>query len=332
MKMFCPHCESNQEIKKIHKKEKLQVMEEAVEYDANVYRCTICKGEFATTEMEEENFQKAYNLYRDKYHLLRTEKIKEIRYKYGLSQKDFSRFLGWGEITIHRYESGSLQDTVHNEALVLVENPHNALKILELNRNALTSNLIQRVESRIRELLAEEKNALLLPLIEEKYAGVSLETGYKAFDIDKIENLIIYIALKCKGVLKTKLNKLLWYIDFKHFKEHTVGITGAKYLHLPLGPVPMDYELLTLKLQNEDRLEAQEVVKGEYTGENYVAKKEAEISIFNKEELETIDLVIKKLAHLGSGKIKDMSHKEKAYKMTAHKQIIPYSFAKDLSL
>lgn len=330
--MFCPHCEKNQKVVKVTKRETLPVMGEPVVYDAEVYRCTICKCEFATTEMEEENFQKAYNLYRDKHHLLRTEKIKEIRHKYGLSQKEFSRFLGWGEITIHRYESGSLQDTVHNETLVLVENPHNALKILELNRNSLTSNLIQRIESRIRELLAEEKNALLLPLIEKKYAGVSLETGYKVFDIEKIENLIIYIALKCGGVLKTKLNKLLWYMDFKHFKEHTVGITGAKYLHLPLGPVPMDYELLTLKLQDEDRLEAQEIMKGEYTGENYIAKEEADISLFNKKELETIDLVIKKLAHLGSGKIKDMSHKEDAYKMTAHKQVIPYSFAKNLSL
>lgn len=330
--MFCPHCEKNQKINKKTKKEVLHVMGEPVEYTAEVYRCSVCKGEFATTEMEEENFRKAYNFYRDKHHLLMPERIKEIRHKYGLSQKDFSRFLGWGEITIHRYESGSLQDMAHNETLVLVEDPRNALKILELNKNSLSSNLIWKIESRIRELMAEEDNISLLPLIEGKYAGASLETGYKVFDIEKIENLIVYIAFKCKGVFKTQLNKLLWYMDFKHFNEHTVSITGTKYLHLPLGPVPMNYELLTQKLQNEDRLEAQEVIIGNYTGENYIAKEKADISLFNKEELKTIDLVIKKLAHLGSGKIKDMSHKEKAYKMTVHKQVIPYSFAKDLSL
>ncbi len=330
--MFCPHCEKIQKVIKKSKKEVLPVMGEPVEYSAEIYRCSVCKSEFATTEMEEENFQKAYNLYRDKHRLLRTEKIKEIRHKYSLSQKDFSRFLGWGEITIHRYESGSLQDMVHNETLVLIEDPRNALKILELNRNTLASNLIQRIENRIRELLAEEKTASLLPLIEGKYTGASIETGYKVFDIEKIENLIIYIAVKCGGVLKTKLNKLLWYMDFKHFKDHTVGITGAKYLHLPLGPVPMDYDLLTFKLQNEDRLEAQEVIIGEYLGENYIAKEEADISLFTREELETIDRVMKKLVHLGSGKIKDISHKEAAYKMTEHKQVIPYSFAKDLSL
>lgn len=330
--MFCPHCEKDQKVNKKTKKEVLPVMSEPVEYNAEVYHCSVCKAEFATTEMEEENFQKAYNFYRDKHRLLRPEKIKEIRHKYGLSQKDFSRFLGWGEITIHRYESGSLQDMAHNETLVLVEDPRNALKILELNKNSLSSNLIRKIESRIRELTAEEDNISLLPLIEGKYAGASLETGYKVFDIEKIENLIVYIAFKCKGVFKTQLNKLLWYADFKHFKEHTVGITGVKYLHLPLGPVPMDYELLTLKLQNEDRLEAQEVIIGNYTGENYIAKEQADINLFNKEELETIDLVIKKLSHLGSGKIKDISHKETAYKMTAHKQVISYSFAKDLSL
>ncbi len=330
--MLCPHCEKNQKVVKVRRKEILPVMGEPVKYDAELYRCVVCSGEFATTEMEEENFQKAYNLYRDKHRLLRKEKIKEIRHKYGMSQKDFSRFLGWGEITIHRYESGSLQDMAHNETLVLTEDPRNALKILELNRNTLASTLIQRIESRIKELLAEEKTASLLPLIEGKYTGASIETGYKVFDIEKIENLIIYIAVKCGGVLKTKLNKLLWYMDFKHFKEHTVGITGAKYLHLPLGPVPMDYELLTFKLQNEDRLEAQEVIIGEYLGENYIAKGEADISLFTRKELKTIDIVIKKLARLGSGKIKDISHEEAAYKMTSHKQVIPYSFAKDLSL
>lgn len=330
--MFCPHCEKNQKIVKVTKKETLPVMGEPVEYSAEVYRCSVCKGEFATTEMEEENFRKAYNFYRDKHHLLRPEKIKEIRHKYGMSQKDFSRFLGWGEITIHRYESGSLQDMVHNETLLLIEAPRNALKILELNRNILTSNLVQRIESRIKELLAEEKSASLLPLIEGKYTNASIETGYKVFDIEKIENLIIYIAAKCGGVLKTKLNKLLWYMDFKHFKEHTVGITGANYLHLPLGPVPMDYELLALKLQNEDRLEAQEVIIGEYSGENYVAKEEADISLFEEEELETIDLIIKKLGHMGSRALTNLSHKEAAYKMTSHKQVISYSFAKDLSV
>jgi hypothetical protein len=39
---------------------------------------------------------------------------------YGLSQTTFSRWLGWGDITVHRYESGSPQDSAHNETLMLL--------------------------------------------------------------------------------------------------------------------------------------------------------------------------------------------------------------------
>lgn len=330
--MFCPYCESEQDVTKVVKRETLSVLGEPVNYDAELYKCTGCNNEFATTELEEENFRKAYNIYRDRHHLLRPEKIREIRHKYILSQKDFSRFLGWGEITIHRYESGSLQDVVHNEALALIEDPRNALKIFEMNKDRLSPGLSQRIEKTISELLSEKRETLLLPLIEQDKTEVTIETGYKAFDLGKIENLILYIAARCEGVLKTKLNKLLWYIEFKHFKGHTVGITGTRYLHLPLGPVPEDYELFTYKLQLEDRLEAQEEVIGDYLGEKYIAKEEPDLSLFSKEELETINLVIEKLGSLGSKAIKDLSHKEAAYRMTAHREVIPYSFAKDLSI
>lgn len=330
--MFCPYCEVDQEITKVTRRESLPVLGEHIEFDAEVYKCNACNGEFATTDMDEENFRKAYNLYRDKQHLLRPERIKEIRLKYSLSQKDFSRFLGWGEITIHRYESGSLQDIAHNEILLLIDDPHNAFKILNLTRDHLSPTLTRKIENRIKELLANEDRTFLLPYLIKEENVVSVETGFKQFDLEKIENLILFIAIKCVGVLKTKLNKLLWYIDFKHFKDHTVGITGVKYIHLPLGPVPNDYELLTFKLQGEESLEAQELIVGDYTGENFVAKQDADMSLFNNKEIATINLVLERLGHLGSRALTDKSHEEPAYKVTTHRQTIPYSLARNLSI
>ena len=55
----------------------------------------------------------------------------------------------------------------------------------------------------------------------------------------KLFNAILFF---CKGrVLKTKLNKLLFYADFKHFKEYAVSITGARYARIPFGPAPDKY-------------------------------------------------------------------------------------------
>jgi Antitoxin SocA-like, Panacea domain len=65
-------------------------------------------------------------------------------------------------------------------------------------------------------------------------------SGYLKFDLRKFLNAALFF---CKGgQLKTRLNKLLFYAVFKHFKENAVAITGARYVHLPLGPVPDNYE------------------------------------------------------------------------------------------
>ena len=119
---------------------------------------------------------------------MRPERIREIRHKYGLGQKHFSRFLGWGEITIPRYESGSLQDMAHNEILLLIDDPHNAFKILELMRDQLDPDLTRKIENRIKELLANEDRTFLLPYFIKEENVVSMETGYKIFDLEKIEN------------------------------------------------------------------------------------------------------------------------------------------------
>ena len=76
--------------------------------------------EYNIVEKEEENQEKAFNIYRDKNNILYPEKIKEIRDKYGLTQKEMSKLLGWKDITYQRYENGSLPEQEHNEQLLLI--------------------------------------------------------------------------------------------------------------------------------------------------------------------------------------------------------------------
>jgi putative zinc finger/helix-turn-helix YgiT family protein len=128
-------------------------MGEPVEYQARVRRCSVCKGEYAPTALEEENFRSAYDIYRRRHNLLFPEQIRATREKYGLSQRNFSRFLGWGDITVHRYEAGALPDTAYNVMLVLVDDPLNALKVFMLNRSNLAPGIAEKLKKRIQELV-----------------------------------------------------------------------------------------------------------------------------------------------------------------------------------
>jgi putative zinc finger/helix-turn-helix YgiT family protein len=152
-KDFCPYCEETTSFRLITRQETLPVMGEPVEYQALVRRCTVCKGEYAPTALEEENFRSAYDIYRRRHNLLFPEQIRATREKYGLSQRNFSRFLGWGDITVHRYEAGALPDTAYNVMLVLVDDPLNALKVFMLNRNNLASGIAEKLKKRIQELV-----------------------------------------------------------------------------------------------------------------------------------------------------------------------------------
>ena len=52
-----------------------------------------------------------------------TNEIKLIRKKYGMNQKEFSQALGFGEITIHRFENGSIQTEAVDAVIRLSEEP-----------------------------------------------------------------------------------------------------------------------------------------------------------------------------------------------------------------
>jgi len=42
--------------------------------------------------------------------MLSPYEIRELRKRYGLTQKELSLLLGWGSVTMSRYENGALQD------------------------------------------------------------------------------------------------------------------------------------------------------------------------------------------------------------------------------
>lgn len=55
---------------------------------------------------------------------------------------------------------------------------------------------------------------------------------------DKLINAIIYFSKNTNKCGKTKLMKLLYFLDFKHFKQTGKSVTGLHYYAWKMGPVP----------------------------------------------------------------------------------------------
>lgn len=57
---------------------------------------------------------------------------------------------------------------------------------------------------------------------------------------EKLINAIIFFANNTHFLGKTKLCKLLYFLDFEHFKETGRSVTGMDYYAWKMGPVPVD--------------------------------------------------------------------------------------------
>jgi hypothetical protein len=159
-----------------------------------------------------------------------------------------------------------------------------------------------------------------------------LASGYKEYDLDKLENMILYLVKRLGEVFVTKLNKLLWYCDFLHFKETSVSITGARYVHLQYGPVPDGYDFITDMMQRERLLDKEEITFEDISGEEITALVEPDRSVFSEKELQVMDFVVDTFRSYNVTSIKKKSHRETAYIKTGDREIISYEYAKELSL
>jgi putative zinc finger/helix-turn-helix YgiT family protein len=330
MKGICPNCEKESELELIQRVEDIEVRGEAVKVEVKYYKCKNCGEEFEDPHSDEDPLDKAYRAYRRRHGMMQPEEVRDFRKRFGLTQNEMSRLLGWGGATLSRYENGALQDETHEKALRLAMDPRNLLKLIEEAADALSEEKRNRL---INELKAAEEEACSLEMIYEerfgKYEANEL-SGYRRFDLGKLFNAILYF---CKGgVLKTKLNKLLFYADFMHFKDYAVSITGARYAHIPFGPAPDKYALYFATLLENGAIKVEEDIIGDFLGEEFISVKEPDLSSFSDSELKILATVKEYFKDFTAKRITDFSHDEKGYKETATGDTISYEYANELKL
>ena len=329
MKGICPNCEKETELELVRTREMVEVRGEPIEVDAEFFRCTECGKEFENTRGL-DSLALAYQEYRHRHEMLQPEQIRAWRKRNGLTQNELSQILGWGGVTLSRYENGALHSEAHEKILRLAMEPHNLITLIEETPDALPEDKRERLLAELRAADAEAYS--FERLFEERFGQYAPDefSGYRKLDLQKLFNVILFFSVG--GQLKTKLNKLLFYADFKHFKEYSVSITGARYVHLQYGPVPDDYDYYFAELSRERWLDVEEEIFGNYTGFKCVARVEPKLEIFDQSERDVLEQVLNHFRRFGSVEIKNFSHEEAAYASTSEGETISYLHAKDLRI
>ena len=286
--------------------------------------------------LENEDMIRANNLavkdaYREKVGLLTSKEIIGLREKYGVSQKDLSEILDWGMATITRYENHQVQDRAHDDILRKIDaDPKWFLEILRRAKGKLPQKTFEKYYQSASVQYHNKKNQYLIAAIQALYAEYNGEemTGSIELDLDKVVEVINYLAEKVAVLHKVKLMKLLWYADVLHYKRYRRSITGLAYSALPMGAVPEGYEQIVML----DGVSFDSIMYGENIGYKFKPTPGFEVERLSADELATIDTIIGEFGDLTTQQIVDKMHDEKAYKCTESYCIIPYSFAEQLSI
>ena len=326
----CPKCNAKNSIASITLPEEYEVRGETIQYDTPLLRCKECGEEFYLPE--NDPFDAVYRIYRSRHNMVQPEDFKYFRERYDLTQRELSNLLGWGGATISRYENGALQDEAHDKTMRLAMDPKNLKKLILENSSSLDPDKAERILNQINQEInkSEEENELcnlddLGEYIPSEYSG------NQTLNIKKLFNAVQFMCLK-GGELKTKLNKLLFYADFFHFKKYGISITGAQYARLPFGPVVDNYEIYLGLMVHKRRVLIEEKRFGDFLGEVIISNQSPSLEIFQPEEIETLAKVKGYFENYSATKISERAHQEKGYQETEDYQPISYQYAADIEL
>lgn len=286
-------------------------------------------------KLDDKAVSQALDSYRSRHTMITPERIKTLRHQFGLSQRDFAALLGWSPTTIATYETGALPSKANDHILKSLESDDTsfASSLYQDAQGKMTERGRQAFERSIRESSEDRALKLIDMGINEYFAdsNFTIYSGFSKFDLKKFTSMVLFFVNKVPELTKTKLNKLMFYADFKHFKDHTVSISGASYAQLPHGPVPDHYSLLYASMENVNLINEIPTGSQKYQWQYYKAVQPVDETIFNKDELATLTETVQRFGDLSANAISDLSHTEKAWLENETGHQISYEYATKLS-
>lgn len=322
----CPYCDGIAILKREAKE--LTYRKETFRIIAHFYRCEKCKEEFTTTETDNISLLQAHNQYRQKHNIPFPEEIAAIRQKYDLPASKMSEVLGLGANGYSNYENGEMPTSAYGNLISASSEPQTFLNLLDKAKEHFSEHGFKKIREGVLYLIqTTDKNKTIYSSLN-MFCTPHNYTGYRKPVPNKIANLIIYYIQHSKPDFndKLKLNKLLFFTDFTHYKNHGFSISGLSYRAIKYGPVPANYDTIYAYLEHEKIICSQfSKLSNGGAREVLVAEADFDKNLFTEEEKETITAVTEKFAETSTWDIVDLSHKEKAWKkLEAKQELIGY--------
>lgn len=159
-------------------------------------------------------------------------------------------------------------------------------------------------------------------------------------DRQKLINAVLYFIQNTRNCGKTKLFKLLYLLDFAHFKQLGRSVTGLTYHAWEKGPVPpaLDEELDEEPQPDWQTFIATKVDPAGYQNTfptwSFTAKTDFDQRIFSRRELRLLEEISSKYRDATAQALVDETHRTPGWERVWKKEgnffsEIPYGYALD---
>ena len=148
----------------------------------------------------------------------------------------------------------------------------------------------------------------------------------------KYQNAILYFIKYCNNQYlgATKLNKLLYYLDFISYRDRKKSVSGDSYLHLQYGPVPEHVDEILADLQKKKLLNIQRYSYKQNDTFNFRLEREPDMNAFDKYEKDLLENICKEFELWNTEKIVNQTHLEAPWFYSKPYEKVDYEYAKDI--
>jgi uncharacterized phage-associated protein len=154
----------------------------------------------------------------------------------------------------------------------------------------------------------------------------------KDINLNKYKNALLYFINNAnnKYLGSTKLNKLMYYLDFVSFRDRGHSVSGDIYLHLDYGPVPQEVDKVLATLKKEGKVSAVDVPFKDGHKDEFKPDAEPDTKAFDKYELSLLEAISKEFELWDTKKIVEQTHLEAPWFYSEPLEVVDYEYASDI--
>lgn len=303
---------TGREMKTVHENRKWNFRGEEYEYVHTSWLCEDSGEQFTTDESDTSGFVQVTNQYRERYGIPFRDEIVSVRRRYGVSAAKMSVILGMGANQWRMYEAGEVPSVSNGRMIRSIMNPKVFMELVESSRHLLSDKDYSRISGNMDDIISQSAGYRAEQYAMKRIYGCrrGADNGYGSLSLPRLKNILLYILDNCGEVFCTKMNKMLFYIDFFAYRNTGTAMTGLRYKAITYGPVPEHWDRVYCEF---DEIVQEPRTVGNWEGSVLMAREKADISLFTEDELSAMRQICEKFKECSSRSISDLSHEEQAW-------------------